>query len=396
MAEPERGTNRLQRYFLILVLALATLVFFRMIWGFLVPLLLAAVFAGMSNPLFQRLTRLTRGRPRLAAALTLAVVALVVMLPLAAFLGIAVDQAQEVTASVAPWVAEQQERGDVLGRITERLPEALREHVPEAAQVKAKVADLAQRVGSFAVNSMAALTRGTATFFLHGFILLYAMYFFLVGGRRTLDRLFYLLPLSQQQESLLLQRFLSVSRATIKGTLLVGVIQGALGGVGFLLVGLGGAAFWGTVMAVLSIIPAVGAALVWVPAVGYLVAVGSAGKAMVLLVWCLVVVSSSDNVLRPRLVGRDAKMPDLLILVATLGGLTMFGASGVVLGPVMAALFLTLWDIFGETFRRELESADGTTTSETPGTAPAAEAASAAAPQPIPANSSSKENVTQG
>ena len=376
MAEPEPGSNRLQKSFLLLLLAAATVVFFRMIWGFLVPLLLAAVFAGMAFPLFSRLTRLTRGRQGPAAALTLAVVALVVMLPLAAFLGIAVDQAREVTASVAPWVAEQQARGDLLDRLTARLPERLREHVPEAAQVKAKVADLAQRVGAFVVNSLGALTRGTATFFLHGFVLLYAMYFFLVGGRQTLDRLLHLLPLSPQQESLLLQRFMSVSRATIKGTLLVGIIQGALGGIGFLLVGLGSAAFWGTVMAVLSIIPAVGAALVWVPAVGYLVAVGSVGKGIVLLLWCVLVVSSSDNVLRPRLVGRDAKMPDLLILVATLGGLTMFGAAGVVLGPVVAALFLTLWDMYGEMFRGELETAGA------PEPAGAAQPASA---QPTPA-----------
>jgi len=153
----------------------------------------------------------------------------------------------------------------------------------------------------------------------------------------------------------LLERFTSVTRATVKGTLVVGVIQGALGGLGFLFVGLSGAAFWGTVMAVLSMIPAVGAALVWVPAVIYLLTVGEIVKGVILLVWSAIVVSSSDNILRPRLVGRDAKMPDLMILVSTLGGLTMFGATGIILGPILAALFLTLWDLYGEAFGQELD-----------------------------------------
>jgi predicted PurR-regulated permease PerM len=146
-----------------------------------------------------------------------------------------------------------------------------------------------------------------------------------------------------------------VTRATLKGTLLIGVIQGGLGGLGFFLVGIPGVAFWATIMAVLSIIPAVGAAIVWIPAVLYLLAVGQVGRCVVLLLWCVIIVSNADNVLRPKLVGKDAKMPDLMILVGTLGGLGMFGATGVILGPVLAALFLTIWDLYGEAFSDDLE-----------------------------------------
>jgi len=239
--------------------------------------------------------------------------------------------------------------------LSERLPEPLRALLPEAEGIRDKLTELAGRIGTFLVTHLAALTRGTASFFLGLFVLLYAMYFFLIGGRETLERILYLLPLTNAQETRLLERFTSVTRATVKGTLVVGVIQGALGGLGFLFVGLSGAAFWGTVMAVLSMIPAVGAALVWVPAVIYLLTVGEIVKGVILLVWSAIVVSSSDNILRPRLVGRDAKMPDLMILVSTLGGLTMFGATGIILGPILAALFLTLWDLYGEAFGQELD-----------------------------------------
>jgi predicted PurR-regulated permease PerM len=148
-----------------------------------------------------------------------------------------------------------------------------------------------------------------------------------------------------------LQRFTSVTRATIKGTLVIGMIQGALAGLGFWVAGIDGAAFWGTVMVVLSIVPGIGAALVWVPAVIYLFVTGQTLAGVLLTAWCAAVVGTVDNVLRPALVGKDAKMPDLLILVGTLGGLFLFGPIGFIVGPIVCGLFLTVWDIYGTTFR---------------------------------------------
>ena len=345
----------LQKGSLILILLAVTAVFLRMIAAFLIPLLLAALFSGLAYPLYRRFVGFTRGRESTAAALTLLVIVTVVVIPLTVFLGIVVNQAGDMTSSVAPLVGGDLGHGRLIALVTERLPQSVQDLLPTADQILAKVGELAGRIGSFLVNSMAALTRGTASFFLSMFILLYAMYFFLVGGRKVLDRFLFLLPLNSAQESRLLERFTSVTRATVKGTLVIGAIQGALGGLGFFFVGLSGAAFWGTIMAVLSMIPLVGAALVWLPAGLYLLAVGKIAKGLFLLLWCLVVVSSSDNVLRPRLVGRDAKMPDLMIMVGTLGGLAMFGATGVILGPLMAALFITVWDLYGEAFGEELE-----------------------------------------
>ena len=131
---------------------------------------------------------------------------------------------------------------------------------------------------------------------------------------------------------------------------MVGLVQGGLAGLAFAVVGIQGSAFWGTLMLVLSIIPGIGTALVWGPAVIYLFAVGKTASAVGLGVWCVLVVGTVDNFLRPKLVGADTKMPDLLILLSTFGGLSMFGAVGLVLGPIIAALFMTIWDIYGTTF----------------------------------------------
>jgi predicted PurR-regulated permease PerM len=179
----------------------------------------------------------------------------------------------------------------------------------------------------------------------------YAMFFFLRDGRRILEKIFYYAPLSHDDEMMVLERLTSVTRATIKGTVVIGIIQGALAGIGFWVAGLGGAAFWGTIMAILSIVPGIGAALVWIPAVIYLILTGQIMPGLLLGVWCIAVVSTVDNILRPMLVGKDAKMPDLLILVGTLGGLLLFGPIGFIVGPVVCGLFLTVWDIYGTTFK---------------------------------------------
>jgi predicted PurR-regulated permease PerM len=152
----------------------------------------------------------------------------------------------------------------------------------------------------------------------------------------------------------MLARFTSITRATVKGTLVIGAIQGALAGVAFWVAGIGGAARWGTVITILSIIPGIGAPLVWVPVVIFLFVNGQYLTATLLLVWCGAVVGTVDNFLRPVLVGRDAKMPDLLILIGTLGGLFLFGPIGFIVGPIICGLFLTVWDIYGATFKEVL------------------------------------------
>ena len=143
-------------------------------------------------------------------------------------------------------------------------------------------------------------------------------------------------------------RFTTVIRATIKGSILVAVLQGALGGLIFWLLGLHAPVLWGVVMGLLALLPAIGAALIWVPAAIYLLATGSIWQGVVLLMFGAFVIGLVDNILRPLLVGKDTKMPDYVVLISTLGGLATFGLNGFVIGPVIAAIFIAAWDIFSE------------------------------------------------
>jgi predicted PurR-regulated permease PerM len=161
----------------------------------------------------------------------------------------------------------------------------------------------------------------------------------------------YYLPLKHDEEQMMLDRFISVTRATLKGTLIIGLLQGTLAGIGFWVVGIDSVVFWGTIMVVLSIIPVIGSSLIWIPAVILLAASGAFVKAIGLAVYCGLIVGSLDNVLRPMLVGKDTKMHEMFILLGTLGGIGMFGIIGFIIGPIIAALFVTIWDLYGETFK---------------------------------------------
>ena len=334
----------------ILVLAIGiSIVFFGMIKRMAVALLLAAVFAGMFHPLYRRFVRWFGGRQAVAALVTVVVLLIVVLVPLSAFLGIVAKQALEVTHSVGPWIEQQIAQPDRLDELLWSNPR-LEWLQPYQQTVMTKVSELAGSVGSFLVNSVGAATRGTASFLLSLFVMLYAVFYFLISGRKVLETILYYIPLEPEDENRMVEKFLSVTRATLKGSLVIGIVQGLLAGAAFAVAGIQGAAFWGTVMAVMSIIPAVGTGLVWVPAVIYLFVIGQTVSAIALGVWCLVVVGTVDNFLRPALVGRDTKMPDLLVLVSTLGGLFYFGAVGFIIGPVVAALFLTVWEIYGRAF----------------------------------------------
>lgn len=339
-------------FVLILVLAVSAL-FLAVTWPFLQALLLGAMLAGLCRPLYNWLTRLVRGRESLAAILSLLILLLLVLGPISAFVGVVVTQALNVSDQAIPWVQQHFGSASTFNAhdwLVQRFP-ALAPYVPDQAQILEGLGRTAKAAGAYLVISATQLTAGTAGFLLNLFVMLYAMFFFFRDGPKILEKIFYYTPLTHEDEELLLERFTSVTRATIKGTLVIGVIQGALAGLAFWVVGIDGAAFWGTLMVVLSVVPGIGAALIWVPAVIYLFLSGQTLPGVLLLIWCAAVVGTIDNILRPILVGKDAKMPDLLILLGTLGGLFLFGPIGFIVGPIVCGLFLTVWDIYGTTFK---------------------------------------------
>ena len=349
------GTNLRTGFVLLLVVAVTAL-FLAVTWPFLKPLLLGALLAGLFHPLYRWITRLLGGHASLGAAVTLLVLFVLGLGPVSAFLGIVLQQALTMSDQAIPWLNQHLGAAttfNVQEWVVEKFP-ALAKYVPSQEQLLQQVGTAAKTAGTFLVGFASRMTATTAVFLLNLFVMLYAMFFFFRDGDKILERIFYYTPLNDEDETRMLTQFASITRATVKGTLVIGIIQGALAGIAFWVAGIDGAALWGTIMTVLSIIPGIGAALVWVPAVIILFITGQHLTATLLAVWCAAVVGTIDNFLRPVLVGRDAKMPDLLILIGTLGGLFLFGPIGFIVGPIVCGLFLTVWDIYGATFREVL------------------------------------------
>jgi predicted PurR-regulated permease PerM len=188
--------------------------------------------------------------------------------------------------------------------------------------------------------------QGALSFLLALGVMLYLTFFLLRDGEVVLKRIKAAVPLRADLLAKLLDTFTIVIRATIKGSLVVAVLQGTLGGLTFWGLGIHAPLLWGVVMAVLAFLPVVGTGLVWVPVAIYLFATGAIWQALVLMLVGIFIIGLVDNVVRPVLVGRETRLPDYLVLISTLGGLAIFGANGVVIGPLIAALFLAAWEIF--------------------------------------------------
>ena len=342
-----------RKIFLLLLVASVTILFLQMINAFLLTILLAAIFSALLMPVFRRFERLFRGRRTLASATTTAFFFILIVAPLLGFLGMVASQAVTVSARVAPWVeTEFREPSRVLERLSgvpgiDRLE-------PYHDEVVAKLGSMVASVGQYLFQRLQSTTMGTVSSVFQFFLFLYCIFFFLLDGEGYLRRSLLYLPLTHEQEMRMLARFTSVTKATIKGTLFIGFLQGALAGVALGMAGIQGWVFYAAVMMLLSIIPGIGVALVWVPAAIYLLSTDRLLAAILVAVWCALIVGSIDNILRPRMVGRDTEMPDLLILFSTLGGLAMFGIAGFLIGPIVAALFVTLWDIYGMVFKDSL------------------------------------------
>jgi len=338
----------MQNAFFIGLLILVSVGFIWLLSGFFQPIFWAATVGIIFLPVQHLLERKLGGRTSLAAVLTVILIFFTVLLPALLIASAVVNEAAVIYAKI--------QRGEIDPGAALRWMQALLPQLTERAEsFGIGVDEWPEKLSAAAIKGsqfigQLALTAGqnVANFLVMFFLMLYLLFFVLRDGDRMLEAMIRALPLGDARERALFAKFAEVSRATIKGTLLIGLVQGFLGGVMFSILGVTGAVFWGVVMVLLSILPLVGASVVWIPVAIVLVINGAWIKALVLTVFGVLVIGLIDNLLRPVLIGRDTKMPDYVILLSTLGGLSAFGISGFVIGPIIAALFLSVWAMFQE------------------------------------------------
>ena len=344
---PPRPPTIESRAFLLL-LVVVTLAFGLILQPFYGGVFWGMVLAILFNPLYRRILRSTRQRPTLAALATMSLVIVIVVLPLTFIVTALV---QETAAVFQRIQSGELNFATMLQQIFDALPESVvrvldRFQLGSLAALLREVSALVTK-GSQAIAAQ-VLNIGQNTFdFMVGFvIMLYLLFFLLRDGSALSKRIKDAIPLAPEHKSELFSKFATVVRATVKGNILVAMAQGALGGMIFWFLGIPGAVLWAVVMAVLSLLPAVGAGLVWGPVAIYFLSTGAVWQGTVLVAYGICVIGLVDNILRPILVGKDTKMPDYLVLLSTLGGLAVFGLNGFVIGPVIAAMFMAVWGIF--------------------------------------------------
>jgi predicted PurR-regulated permease PerM len=310
----------------------------------------AAVLAVLFRPLFHWVRGRLRGREVPAAALTVVVILLVVVLPLTLVAAAVGREAALLYTRVSTGEIDVQAPITAVQRAVPRATELLGHVGVDVERLRQSVSGAAMTASRLLASRALAIGQDVLRIGLLAFVMVYLLFFFIKDGDRLMGVISRALPLPAARQERLFARFAEVSRATIKGTLIIGAIQGTLGGLMFALLGIRGAVFWGVVMTILSILPAVGAGLVWAPAAVILLVGGEVGKGVALIAVGALFIGLIDNVLRPVLVGRDARLPDYIVLVATLGGLATMGLGGFVIGPIIAALFLTVWQMFIEQY----------------------------------------------
>ncbi|MEH6437791.1 AI-2E family transporter [Massilia sp. DD77] len=338
----------LTQHSFLLLLGLVTVAFFWILLPFSGAVFWGVVLAIVFGPLHERLLAAFGERPNAAALATLILIVLMVILPVTLIAAALVDQALGLYAMVSTgqldfdgllrrtvgglpgWLASLLERYE--STIMDTLRDKLTAGVAQASQLAARYA---VNVGRNALNFLVSMA-----------VMLYLLFFLFRDGRTITARIKRAVPLSSHYKKPLFDKFVTVIRATVKGNVLVAMAQGALGGLIFWFLDVPAPVLWAVVMSFLSLLPAIGAALIWGPVAAYFLFSGAVWQGAVLALYGVLVIGLVDNLLRPFLVGKDTKLPDYLVLLSTIGGMALFGLNGFVIGPVIAALFIAAWSLF--------------------------------------------------
>jgi predicted PurR-regulated permease PerM len=342
-------TKQIQQYSFLLLLMTTTAFFVWMLGSYLIPIFWAIVIATVFYPLYSRIEKMVKQRKIIASLLTIVAIILLLLIPLSLLGGLIVSESLQVYRDLT-LNSENSNNLLILDRF-EKILAYVEPYGFSKESIMERLRESIATISQFIAYSLLKFTSNTFTFFIYTGIAFYLLFFFFKDAKKLEDLVVKHFPLEEKYERELFKRFSEISRAVMKGTFAIACLQGVLGGVAFWIAGVGNPALWGFAMGVLAIIPAVGPMLVWLPVGIMLISSGSIFAGVFILLVGFALVSLIDEFLRPILVGRASKMHDALTLVSTIAGLTTFGISGFVAGPILAAFFVSLWSMFKEEYK---------------------------------------------
>jgi predicted PurR-regulated permease PerM len=353
--------RRIDEPIFLLLLFAVTLAFAWVLQPFYGAVLWAIVIAVIFAPVNRALLRSMPGRPNLAALVTVLLIIAMVILPLAI---VAASLVREATSLFGKIQSGEYDLAGYIQRVFDALPSWAvswldRFDLTNLSTLRDTLSSSLMKGGQMLAPQALSIGMNTFEFMIGLGIMLYLLFFLMRDGRALAETIKDAVPLRADQKSALFTRFADVVRATVKGGILVAMAQGTLGGLAFWFLGVHAALLWAVLMAFLSLVPAVGAGLVWVPVAIYFLATGAIWQGVALIAYGVLVIGLVVNLLRPFLVGKDTKLPDYVVLISTLGGIEVFGLNGFVIGPLIAAIFMVSWDIFVASRRASLDEQAG-------------------------------------
>ena len=330
-----------------IAVTLVTGAFVWLILPFSGAMLWAVILAILFDPLHRALGGHLGERPNLAAGISVVICILIAVLPAAMLLAALANEAANLYIRLS---TQQLEIGTLLEQFRAAAPDFVSRGLAwldlgNMDELQSRLTSFLMQISQAVASRAVMIGQGTAGFFISLGVMLYLLFFLFRDGALIVAQIRTRSPLGERNTERLVEKFVLVIKATVKGNILIAIIQGAIGGVTFWLLGMEAALLWGALMAILSLLPAIGAALVWAPVALFLLVSGAYLKGAILMAVGLGVISLIDNLLRPPLVGKGIQLPDYVVLISTLGGLTVIGMNGFVLGPLIAALFVAVWSL---------------------------------------------------
>jgi len=358
-----RDSDAIRFYRFGFVLTAAILVgvaFLFVIHTFILDIILAAIFAGLAAPSFQRLVPAVGHSKGAAAAIILVGALLAIGMPLTLVATIVVSEAIKVSGSAVVWMQHMIAHPDTALAMLPKKLVGTKEFQNLIAAISAHVADMVGVLSGFVSASLASVFSGVARLFLDLFVVSFAFIYFLQNGPRLTEMLIQRIPVSRDQTRAIVNGMLRTTAATLRSVVVGGTVDGVLIGIGFALFGLGAPWFWGAVAVVASQAPVLGCAVVWIPAAAYLLITGHVLPAMGLALWGTLINTVVDNLLRAHIIGRGSAIPGFLVLVSTIGGITTLGPAGLLIGPVLAGMLIATFDLYFAVVHSPGISATGT------------------------------------
>lgn len=344
--------RKLFLWFFLLMLIFSLYLLYYMMQPFLHSIILACVFTAITYPLYQHCLGLLGGRRIPAALMMIVFITLLLAVLVTIFVAGLVPQAKTSITAVNQWLAGAH-LGDTLNTHLDPILQQLQEHFPELElsikDIRESLTSISSRTGQYLISSASSIVGNTLTFIANVLLTLLIMFFFFIDGENLLKRLAYLFPMKPDQTAIIIESLRKMSRAVLVGGFSVAVLQGIVGGIGLAVVDIP-PLFWGSVMAFAALVPVVGTGLVWVPACIFLLIMDQWKSALFLALWCGLLVTSIDSVLRPILLRGGAKMPLLFLFMAILGGVNVFGMLGILYGPMILGLVAVMLDIYAEEY----------------------------------------------